>query len=107
MPLTLLLIAVFALAFTVFTVVLSVRVWRMTDLPRWRRVLPALLLCAALAASLGRAWGVTAVAEAVAFPLNAAAALLGMYERERWRARRAASGERPEAGTGSRNGEGR
>ncbi|WP_418960559.1 hypothetical protein [Streptomyces tritici] len=96
MPLTLILIALFALAFTAFTVVLCVRVWRLDDLPRWRRILPTLLLVTALAASIGRARGVTAVAEAVAFPLNAATALLGMYELARHRARRAAAGGRPE-----------
>lgn len=93
MPLTLFLIALFALAFLVFDVVLCFRVWRMTGLPRWRRILPALLLCAALPASAGRAWGVTRVAEAVAPPSNAATALLGMYETDRRRRRR----ERPEA----------
>ncbi|GGR64549.1 hypothetical protein [Streptomyces roseolus] len=93
MPFTLFLIALFALAFLVFDVVLCVRVWRMTELPRWRRALPTLLLCVALAASAGRAWGVTGVAEAVAFPLNAATALLGMYEVDRQRRRR----ERPGA----------
>ncbi|MFH9955883.1 hypothetical protein ACH4OX_16920 [Streptomyces roseolus] len=93
MSLTLFLIALFALAFLIFDVVLCVRVWRMPDLPRWRRGLPTLLLCAALAASAGRAWGVTAVAETVAFPLNAATALLGMYEVDRQRRRR----ERPGA----------
>ncbi|MFE6228273.1 MULTISPECIES: hypothetical protein [unclassified Streptomyces] len=91
MPFTLLLLALFALAFLVFDVVLCVRVWRMTELPRWRRLLPALLLCVALAASAGRAWGVTGVAEAVAFPLHVATALLGMYEVDRRRRRR----ERP------------
>ncbi|MFB7940874.1 hypothetical protein [Streptomyces sp. NPDC056049] len=87
MPLTLIPIALFALAFLGFTVVLCVRVARMDELPRWRRFLPALLLCAALATSTGRAWGVTAAAEAVAFPLSAATALLGMYEVDRRRRR--------------------
>ena len=91
MPLSLMLIALFALAFLIFDLVLCVRVWRMTELPLWRRILPATLLCAAVAASIGRAWGVTAVAEAVAFPLNAATALLGMFELDRQRARRAAA----------------
>ncbi|MEV7536670.1 hypothetical protein [Streptomyces hydrogenans] len=93
MPLALFLIALFALAFLVFDVVLCFRVWRMTGLPRWRRILPALLLCAALPASAGRAWGVTRVAETVASPSNAATALLGRYETDRRRRRR----ERPEA----------
>ncbi|MFI8323842.1 hypothetical protein [Streptomyces sp. NPDC085529] len=80
MPLTVIPIALFALAFLAFNIVLSVRVGRMAELPWWRRGLPALLLCVALAASAGRAWGVTGAAEAVAFPLNVATALLGMYE---------------------------
>ncbi|GHG04082.1 hypothetical protein [Streptomyces hydrogenans] len=99
MPLALFLIALFALAFLVFDVVLCFRAWRMTGLPRWRRILPALPLPlplplrAALPASAGRAWGVTRVAEAVASPSNAATALLGRYETDRRRRRR----ERPEA----------
>ncbi|MFI0827565.1 hypothetical protein ACH4Q7_24270 [Streptomyces roseolus] len=92
MPLTLIPIALLALAFLAFNVVLCVRVGRMTELPRWRRTLPALLLCAALAASAGRAWGITAVAETAAFPLNAATALLGMYEVDRQRRRHERSG---------------
>ncbi|MFF9342650.1 MULTISPECIES: hypothetical protein [unclassified Streptomyces] len=92
MPLALLPIALLALAFLAFNVVLCVRVGRMTELPRWRRALPSLLLCAALVASAGRAWGVTAVAEAVAFPLNAATALLGTYEVDRRRRRRVSPG---------------
>ncbi|WP_309057606.1 hypothetical protein [Streptomyces sp.] len=99
MPLSLMLIALSALAFLIFNVILCLRVWRMTELPRWRRILPTLLLCTALAASAGRAWGVTAVAEAVAFPLNAATSLLGMYELDRRRARRAAA--HGQAGTSS------
>ncbi|MGW4055323.1 hypothetical protein ACWENA_31315 [Streptomyces sp. NPDC004779] len=88
MPLSLIPIALFALAFLAFEVSLCARVVRMIELPRWRRALPSLLLCAALAASAGRAWGVTSVAEAVAFPLSTATALLGMYELDRWRRRR-------------------
>lgn len=91
MPLSLILIALFALAFLLFNIVLCVRVWWMTELPLWRRTLPTLLLCLSLVASISRAWGITAVAEAVAFPLNAATALLGMFELDRQRARRAAA----------------
>lgn len=87
MPLTLALLALWALAFLTFNTVIAVRVWRLTELPRWRRVLPALLLCAALAASLSRATGTTVVAETFAFPLNAATALVGMFEIRRHRAR--------------------
>ncbi|MEU7031948.1 hypothetical protein AB0A60_35275 [Streptomyces sp. NPDC046275] len=97
MPLMLIVLVLCALAFLVSNLVLAVRVWRMTELPRWRRMLPALLLCAALAASQTRAWGITAVAEAVAFPLNLATALLGIHETRRMRARRAAGPGRPEA----------
>ncbi|MEV6331995.1 hypothetical protein [Streptomyces sp. NPDC051909] len=97
MPLTLIILALFALAFLMFNIVLCVRVWLLTELPLWRRILPTLLLCAALAASIGRAWGITAVAETVAFPLNAATAMLGMYEMHQLRVRRAAAGGRPEA----------
>ncbi|MEU4064623.1 hypothetical protein AB0F25_19775 [Streptomyces wedmorensis] len=92
MTLPLILLALFALAFLIFDIVLCVRVWWMTELPLWRRILPTLLLCTALAASISSAWGVTAVAEAVAFPLNAATALLGTYEVSRQRARRAVAG---------------
>ncbi|MFF8601103.1 hypothetical protein ACF065_18415 [Streptomyces sp. NPDC015232] len=97
MPLTLILLALFALAFLIVNIVLCVRVWWMTELPLWRRILPTLLLCAALAASASRAWGVTAVADAVAFPLNVATAVLGMYEMSRMRARRAARHADPKA----------
>ncbi|MFE0641729.1 hypothetical protein ACFW2Y_08985 [Streptomyces sp. NPDC058877] len=98
MSLVLVLLALSALAFLVYGVVLCTRVWRTAELPRWRRILPGLLLCLALAASLGRAWGVTAVAEAVAFPLNIAALLLASYEVQRHRRRGAAAGDGREAG---------
>ncbi|MEU2231675.1 hypothetical protein [Streptomyces vietnamensis] len=97
MRLTLILLALFALAFLIFNISLCVRVWWMAELPLWRRILPTLLLCTGLAASTSRAWGITAVAEAIAFPLNAATALLGMYESGRQRARRAAARRQPEA----------
>ncbi|MFJ7067619.1 hypothetical protein [Streptomyces sp. NPDC101115] len=97
MPLTLIVIAVCALAFLVLDIVLCVRVWWLRELPLWRRILPTMLLCAALAASISRAWGITAVAEAVAFPLNVATALVSGYELHRHRARQAADGGRPEA----------
>ncbi|MEU8524044.1 hypothetical protein AB0C77_00345 [Streptomyces sp. NPDC048629] len=87
MPLTLLFLALFALAFLLLNITLCVRVWRLTQLPPWRRALPTLLLCCALAASISRAWGITSVAEAVAFPLNAATALLGAFELNRHRRR--------------------
>ncbi|MFF7438934.1 hypothetical protein [Streptomyces sp. NRRL B-24572] len=80
MPLTLVLLALWALAFLTFNIVISVRVWRLTSLPRWRRALPGLLLFAALAATSSRATGTTVVAETLAFPLNAATALVGIFE---------------------------
>ncbi|MFG2836961.1 hypothetical protein ACGFZH_20550 [Streptomyces zaomyceticus] len=85
MSLTLVLLAVWALAFLTFNTVIAVRVWRLTHLPRWRRAMPALLLCAAVAASLSRATGTTIVAETFAFPLNAATALVGIHEIRRHR----------------------
>ncbi|MER7665455.1 hypothetical protein [Streptomyces sp. NPDC096193] len=91
MPVTLLFLALFALAFLAFNIVLCIRVWRLRALPLRRRALPALLLCCALAASMCRAWGVTAVAEAAAFPLNISTALLAMLELDRHR-RRAGTG---------------
>ncbi|MEJ8658780.1 hypothetical protein [Streptomyces sp. MS1.AVA.4] len=87
MPLTLVLLALWALAFLTFNTVVAVRVWRLRHLPRWRRAMPALLLLAALAASLSRAAGTTVVAETLAFPLNAATVIVGMYEIRRHRAR--------------------
>jgi ABC-type spermidine/putrescine transport system permease subunit I len=87
MPLTLVVLALWALAFLTFNTVIAVRVWRLTHLPRWRRALPALLFGAALAASLSRATGTTVVAETLAFPLAAATALVGMLEVRRDRAR--------------------
>ncbi|MFG2840800.1 hypothetical protein ACGFYE_38025 [Streptomyces zaomyceticus] len=96
MPLALILTALFALAFLVFNIVLCLRVWWMIELPLWRRALPTVLLCLAVAANISHAWGVTAVAGAIAFPLNAATALLGMYELHRQRDRQAAAGAQAE-----------
>ncbi|MET9953840.1 hypothetical protein ABZ135_20105 [Streptomyces sp. NPDC006339] len=87
MPLTLVVLALWALAFLTFNVVVSVRVWRIRHLPRWRRVLPGLLLCAGLTASLTRATGVTAVAESLAFSLFVATAAIGLFELRRQRTR--------------------
>ncbi|MER6996643.1 hypothetical protein [Streptomyces sp. NPDC000410] len=67
MPLTLVLLVLWALAFLTFNTVIAVRVWQLTRLPRWRRMMPALLLCAAVAASLSRATGTTVVAETFTF----------------------------------------
>ncbi|WP_370409780.1 hypothetical protein [Streptomyces fradiae] len=97
MPLTLVLIALFALALLMFSIVVSVRVWWLTELPRWRRALPTLLLCAGLAASMTRATGTTVVAETFAFPLNLAAPLVGLFELNRHRTRRSADGAAPGA----------
>ncbi|GGS97908.1 hypothetical protein GCM10010222_44520 [Streptomyces tanashiensis] len=97
MPLTLILIALFALAFLMFNIVVSVRVWWLTELPTWRRILPTLLLCAGLAASASRVTGTIIVAETLAFPMNLATTLIGLFELNRHRARRTAEGDRPEA----------
>ncbi|WP_137992005.1 hypothetical protein [Streptomyces vilmorinianum] len=79
------LVALFGLAFLLFEVSLCVRVRRLAHLPVWRRALPTSILCFALAASAGRAWDVTAPAEALAYPLNVATALLGLFELDRHR----------------------
>lgn len=85
MPLTLFLLAAWAVAFLTLNVVLSVRVWRLRDLPTWRRCLPATLLCAALASSLTRATGTTEIASAAAFPLNVATLVVAHTEIRRRR----------------------
>lgn len=85
MPLTLIVLAVWAVTFLALNVILSARVWRMRDLPTWRRRLPAVLLCAALVAGLTRATGVTAIAAAVAFPLNVATLVVALGEIRRHR----------------------
>ncbi|WP_338491861.1 hypothetical protein [Streptomyces sp. SJL17-4] len=87
MPLTPVVLALWALAFLTLNTVVSVRVWRINDLPRWRRALPGLLLCAGLAASLSRATGTTIVAETLAFPLHLATAGIGLFELRRHRTR--------------------
>ncbi|MFI8520954.1 hypothetical protein ACIGEZ_24490 [Streptomyces sp. NPDC085481] len=87
MPLTLVVLAVWALTFLAFNTVVSVRVWRIKTLPRWRRALPGLLLCIALVASLSRATGTTVIAETLAFPLYLATAGISLFELRRHRAR--------------------
>ncbi|WP_055599631.1 hypothetical protein [Streptomyces aureus] len=87
MPLTLVVLALWAIAFLTFDTVVSVRVWRMRTLPRRRRALPGLLLCAGLAASVSRATGTTTVAETLAFPLFVATAAIGRFELRRHRVR--------------------
>ncbi|MBX9427475.1 MULTISPECIES: hypothetical protein [Streptomyces] len=87
MPLTLVVLALWAIAFLTFNTVVSVRVWRISTLPRRRRALPGLLLCAGLAASLSRATGATAIAETLAFPLFVATAAIGLFELRRHRVR--------------------
>ncbi|MEU7510730.1 hypothetical protein AB0B13_01785 [Streptomyces sp. NPDC042898] len=86
MPLSLVVLALWALAFLTFNTVVSFRVWRISSLPRWRRALPALLLCAGLAASLSRSTGTT-IAETLAFPLYVATAGISLFEIRRHRAR--------------------
>ncbi|MEU9298049.1 hypothetical protein [Streptomyces sp. NPDC048266] len=87
MPLTLVVLALWALAFLACNTVISVRVWRITGLPRRRRALPGLLLCAGVGASLSRATGFTALAETLAFPLYVATAAIGLFELRRHRTR--------------------
>ncbi|TQK49959.1 hypothetical protein FBY35_0250 [Streptomyces sp. SLBN-118] len=80
MSLSLVVLAAWAVAFLTLNVILCVRVWRIRDLPTWRRLLPAALLCAALAASLTRAAGITVIASTVAFPLNVATLVVALGE---------------------------
>lgn len=80
MSLSLVVLAAWAVAFLTLNVILCVRVWRIWDLPTWRRLLPAALLCAALAASLSRAAGITVIASTVAFPLNVATLVVALGE---------------------------
>ncbi|WP_405810385.1 hypothetical protein OG729_36850 [Streptomyces sp. NBC_00210] len=80
MSLSLVVLAAWAVAFLTLNVILCVRVWRIGDLPTWRRLLPAALLCAALAASLTRAAGITVIASTVAFPLNMATLVVAYGE---------------------------
>lgn len=80
MSLSLVVLAAWAVAFLTLNVILCVRVWRIRDLPTWRRLLPAALLCAALAASLTRAGGITVIASTVAFPLNMATLVVAYGE---------------------------
>ncbi|CAM5264427.1 hypothetical protein [Streptomyces narbonensis] len=87
MPLALVVLALWALAFLTFNTVVSFWVWRISSLPRWRRALPGLLLCAGLAASLSRSAGTTTIAEALAFPLYVTTAGICLCEIRRHRAR--------------------
>ncbi|MBT2439700.1 hypothetical protein J7E93_06105 [Streptomyces sp. ISL-36] len=87
MHLTLLLLALGAIAFLTFNIVISVRVWRIRSLPGWRRALPGLPLRTAPAATLSRAADTTVVAETLAFPLNAATAAVDLFELRRHRTR--------------------
>ncbi|MEU3745631.1 MULTISPECIES: hypothetical protein [Streptomyces] len=87
MPLTSVLLALWALAFLTLNTVLSVRVWRIRQLPRWRRALPGLLLCAGLAAILSRGTGTTTVAETLALPLYVATVAISLFEPRRHLAR--------------------
>lgn len=87
MPLALVVLALWALAFLTFNTVVSFRAWRISSLLSWRRALPALLLCAGLTASLSRSTGTTTIAETLAFPLYVATAGISLFEVRRHRAR--------------------
>ncbi|WP_432128239.1 hypothetical protein [Streptomyces sp. bgisy082] len=76
----LVLIALSAVAVFGSLVLCTVTVARVRELPAWRRFLPLSLFLVALAASLLRAVDVREIADAIAFPLNAAAVLLSVRE---------------------------
>jgi hypothetical protein len=81
-------VAALGIAFFAFTLWGSVTVFRIRDLPRWRRCLPLTLLLASTIASLLRAFDVPEVANAVSFPLNATAIVLALTEIRAARQRR-------------------
>ncbi|MFC8293371.1 hypothetical protein ACFUJ0_28980 [Streptomyces sp. NPDC057242] len=88
------LIALSAVAVFGSLVLCTVTVARMQELPPWRRFLPLGLFLVALTASLLRAVDVREIADAVAFPLNAAAVLLSVREIRARRRRNAAEASR-------------
>ncbi|CAL9424358.1 hypothetical protein SUDANB58_01914 [Streptomyces sp. enrichment culture] len=84
------LLAVAALGIALFALTLwgSVTVFRMQDIPWWRRCLPLALLLVSTLASLLRAFGLPEVANAAAFPFNAAAIVVALMEIRAARQRR-------------------
>ncbi|MGW8064242.1 hypothetical protein ACVV2G_18695 [Streptomyces ziwulingensis] len=81
-------VAALGIALFAFTLWGSVTVFRIRDLPRWRRCLPLALLFASAIASLLRAFGLPEVANAVSFPFNAAAIVVALTEIRAARQRR-------------------
>ncbi|MBQ0826617.1 hypothetical protein [Streptomyces tagetis] len=75
-------IAIAAVGITVFCLTLwcSLTVARMRHLPAWRGYLPLSLVLIALGAGLLRAFGVTRIADAIAFPLVLAAIAVSLCE---------------------------
>ncbi|MFF9012368.1 hypothetical protein ACF09C_05250 [Streptomyces sp. NPDC014870] len=84
------LLALTALALIVLNVVQCVRVWRIADLPLWRRGLPVLLFCCALAATVTRVRDGGTASHAFVLALNMSAPVLASFELDQHRKRRAA-----------------
>ncbi|MFD8910195.1 hypothetical protein [Streptomyces sp. NPDC059575] len=85
-------VAALGIALFVLTLWASVVVFRMSDLPWWRRCLPLTLLLLSLVASLLRAFDVPEAANAAAFPLNAVAVVVALTEIRAARKRREPTG---------------
>ncbi|MEU4270743.1 hypothetical protein [Streptomyces sp. NPDC026092] len=94
-PVMLPVLALVALALLVFNTVQCVRVWRITELPLWRRVLPAVLLLCALVANVARVWDGGAVSRAFVLALSMSAPVLAMFELDRHRKLTAAQETEP------------
>ncbi|MFJ9795424.1 hypothetical protein [Streptomyces sp. NPDC101145] len=71
--------ALFA-ALLLFALRYTIKAARLSDIPRWRRFLPLVLLLTATALSLLRAVEITQPANLIAFPLNIAAIALAGRE---------------------------
>ncbi|MEZ3181993.1 hypothetical protein KYY02_25970 [Streptomyces pimonensis] len=85
-------VAALGVALFAFTLWGSVTVFRIRDLPWWRRCLPLTLLLASTTASLLRAFELPEVANVVSFPLNAAAIVVALTEIRAARQRREPAG---------------
>ncbi|MEU9700438.1 hypothetical protein [Streptomyces sp. NPDC047981] len=90
MSVMLLFLVLTALALIVLNVVQCVRVWRIADLPLWRRGLPVLLFCCALVATVTRVRDGGTAAHAFVLALNMSAPVLASFELDQQRKRRAA-----------------
>ncbi|MEU1226632.1 hypothetical protein [Streptomyces sp. NPDC005828] len=84
-------VAAIGIAVFVFTLWCSVTVARMKDLPWWRRSIPFALFLVSNIASALRAFDMPEVANAVAFPLNAALVVVALWEIRAARQRHEAS----------------